>query len=494
LDTEGIKGVEGTKDGGMTGMGMVADLLSSDEMREALAEPRQVPRAVREYMAEIVLHDLVLGEDCVSWDPARAAGRLGPLFHVFLAARYTEEWAALRQIAYASPAIALICARNALNALLDTFEEAALKDAGADISQDQAAFTWLIKDTLALWGRTIGEGDLPVHLLESSDNAGHINDLVQKTYVPRIRPFLDEMAESTDAIEFLALLYPGRMWDRGMAELHREHVGDIRLYSDIASRSGELRQILDAIGRSSADEAPGKRAVTPRSRSELHTVVNSKDLQYILPSELVKLQDRTMKYLFLARWTEGKLLTYQLTGKTRSCEGLDRRGGPVVALVDTSGSMSGSPALLAKAIVLAAAKQAMGAGRDMRVVLFSSTGQTETINLSGRQKMAAEFLDFLRHTFGGGTDFNTAVSTGLEVLKEERYRSADLLFITDGLSKISDERLLERWCRFKDDHGAQIFTILIGNGSPGGLERISDRAFVLEAGPGLAGTLRLTSL
>jgi uncharacterized protein with von Willebrand factor type A (vWA) domain len=65
--------------------------------------------------------------------------------------------------------------------------------------------------------------------------------------------------------------------------------------------------------------------------------------------------------------------------------------------------------MLAKAIALAAAKRALGAGREMRVVLFSSTGQTETIDLSGRQKNASEFLDFLRYTFGGGTDFDTAL-------------------------------------------------------------------------------------
>jgi uncharacterized protein with von Willebrand factor type A (vWA) domain len=156
--------------------------------------------------------------------------------------------------------------------------------------------------------------------------------------------------------------------------------------------------------------------------------------------------------------------------------------------------MSGSPGILAKAIVLAAATRALGTGRDIRVVLFSSTGQTETIDLSGQQKNGDEFLDFLRYTFGGGTDFDTALRSGLDALKGERYGSADLLFITDGLSKITDEQLLGEWDSYKVDHGAQIFTILVGNDSAGGLERISDRTFVLEAGPGLAGTMKLTSL
>ncbi len=129
----------------------------------------------------------------------------------------------------------------------------------------------------------------------------------------------------------------------------------------------------------------------------------------------------------------------------------------------------------------------------MRVILFSSTGQIEPIDLSGQRKMAAEFLDFLRNAFGGGTDFDTALRSGLDALNDERYNCADLLFITDGLSQITDPGLREEWNRFKADHAARIFTVVVGNDSAGGLEDISDRTFVLEAGPGLAGTMQLTS-
>jgi uncharacterized protein with von Willebrand factor type A (vWA) domain len=141
-----------------------------------------------------------------------------------------------------------------------------------------------------------------------------------------------------------------------------------------------------------------------------------------------------------------------------------------------------------------ATRRALGAGRDVRVVLFSSTGQTETIDLSGHRKEAAEFLDFLGYTFGGGTDFDTALRSGLDGLREERYGSADLLFITDGLSKITDERLLVEWDRFKARNGARIYTIIVGNDSAGGLELVSDHVYVLGTGPGMAGDLKLTSL
>ena len=131
----------------------------------------------------------------------------------------------------------------------------------------------------------------------------------------------------------------------------------------------------------------------------------------------------------------------------------------------------------------------------MRVILFSAAGQALSIDLDGPRMMADEFLAFLRGRFGGGTDFDTALGSGLEALADPRYRDADLLFVTDGLSRVTDDRLLARWDRFRTDRGTRIFTVIVGNDSAGGLERISDETFVIEDGKGgLTGTMRLTAL
>jgi uncharacterized protein with von Willebrand factor type A (vWA) domain len=481
------------------GMDVLAAVLSSDLVREAVAEPRAVPRALREHMAEIVARDIILGKGNEAGDHGQSARRLGPLYYVYLAVRQTDEWAGLRQISGRSPAMALLCARAALTALFEAFDELAGLEPGGELSQAQVAFERLVQEAMSLWGRQPGECDLSAGSLarfEEADGAARLmSDLAHEKYVPRISTFLEEAGRGIDAVELISLLHPGRAWDRGMADLYREHLGDIRRYADIAARSAGLRRLLETIGRQGPDEAPGRGTVAARSRSEVHSVITSNDINYLLPSELVKLQDPTLKYLFMARWTEGKLLTYQLSGKARPGPEKYKRKGPIVALVDTSGSMSGSPGRLAKAVVLAVAKEALKGGRDMRAILFASTGQSRTIDLSGEGKMAGEFFGFLRQRFGGGTDFNTALGAGLAALQDARYGGADLLFITDGLSRVTDDALLGEWQRFRVDHGTRIFTIIVGNDSAGGLERISDATFVIEDGKGrLAGTMKMTSI
>ncbi len=117
--------------------------------------------------------------------------------------------------------------------------------------------------------------------------------------------------------------------------------------------------------------------------------------------------------------------------------------------------------------------------RDVKVFLFSSVDQAAEIELTDSKKMASEFLDFLNYTFEGGTDFNTALKQGLETLREKQYKNADILFITDGLSVVSDEQIAASLDEVKKKNGTRLFTIVIGNDNAGGMESLSDHIFVL---------------
>ena len=80
--------------------------------------------------------------------------------------------------------------------------------------------------------------------------------------------------------------------------------------------------------------------------------------------------------LFYARLLEKQLLTYELQGTTHvvgeTTETEKQRTGPVVACLDTSGSMQGQPMLKAKALLLAIANILQQENRSLHVLLFGA--------------------------------------------------------------------------------------------------------------------------
>lgn len=156
----------------------------------------------------------------------------------------------------------------------------------------------------------------------------------------------------------------------------------------------------------------------------------------LLPSELSNLEDETLEALFYVRLLEKNLLSYELRGATFSNgEAVDsqaKRGGPVVACLDTSGSMHGAPLLRAKALLLAIANVLRREDRALHVLLFSGTGQLSEFTMASGTD-AAGLLAFVQQSFGGGTDFETPLRRAIDLIASHGdYRKADVLMISDG--------------------------------------------------------------
>ncbi|MDD4253953.1 MAG: VWA domain-containing protein [Methanofollis sp.] len=298
---------------------------------------------------------------------------------------------------------------------------------------------------------------------------------------PAMDPVLSTLQKNLDVLEILVQLFPGRQWDYSLKDLHRNYLENLERYAKIAEDSKTLKEIVEQLGRIEMEYGSRKIAVSSHGKTEMHSITYSSDLDHLLPTEAVKLQNPTLKLKFAADLAEKKLLTYQLRGKNWvGGPPSARKRGPVVALVDTSKSMRGSPETIAKATILAIARRMLKEERDVKVILFSSRNQLDTIDLTGTKRMAREFLEFLNQTFGGGTDFNTALKAGMRSLKEPQFRSADLLFITDGGSKISNEALLDEWNSLKKEQDARIFSMIIGRTTAGGLEQVSDETYLMQ--------------
>lgn len=308
-----------------------------------------------------------------------------------------------------------------------------------------------------------------------------IQIIIQQQLSPAMEAVLSALQKNLETLEILAQLFPGRQWDYSLKDLHRKYIANLERYAKIAEDSDALKDIVNQLGRIEMEYGSRKIAISPHGKTEMHSITYSSDLNNLLPTEAVKLQNPTLKLKFAADMAEKKLLTYQLRGKYWvGGPPSSRKRGPVVALVDTSESMCGLPETIAKATVLATARRMLKEERDVKVILFSSYNQLETIDLTSKKKMSEEFLEFLCRTFGGGTDFNTALNAGIQSLKEPDFKSADLLFITDGGSTISNRALIEEWNSLKEEQDARIFSLIIGNSSAGGLEQVSDETYIME--------------
>jgi len=315
----------------------------------------------------------------------------------------------------------------------------------------------------------------------NTETGNLIQSLLKKSTFDPVNAMLQSLKPHLENINFLAQLFPSKDWGSEITTLKKEYIANLEKYAKIVEKNDELKEILKLIGRIELEYGIKKQSISPMGRSEVHSITLSNDISRLLPTEAVKFHHPLLRKKLYADFTEGKLLTYNLRGKNWT-DGPPKKKeqGPVVALVDTSGSMHGTPEIVAKSVILALTKKMLKQERDVKVILFSGPKSTVEIELTSKKKMAKEFLKFLEGSFGGGTDFNTALKSGLESLKQPAFKGADLLFITDGDSVISDISAINAWKKVKEEQEARVFSLIIDNNTAGGLSPISDYTYFIQ--------------
>jgi len=209
-------------------------------------------------------------------------------------------------------------------------------------------------------------------------------------------------------------------------------------------RSDKLKRLARLVGamRELAFDARRRRAV--RSPQETHAVTLGNELERLLPSELHGLGGhgqrfgRVRRIEFRKRFSERQLLQYRLEAPA------DR--GPMVICLDGSSSMQGSKELWGKAVALTLMEIARRERRRCLSLIFSSGTQPFEVDLLGtglrgrRAKVREEsVLRFAEHFPGGGTEFEPPLTRAIDAVTEGEYRRGDIVFITDGQARVSDE-------------------------------------------------------
>ena len=213
----------------------------------------------------------------------------------------------------------------------------------------------------------------------------------------------------------------------------------------------------------------------------------SDDFNHMIPAEMALLADEETEVLFYKKLLEKKLLTYQFVSyddiEIEKIE-IDEREkkketdkGPYIICVDTSGSMSGEPERVAKVISFAIMKKCLNEDRKAYLISFS-TG-IETFELTDLNKSLGQLAVFLRKTFNAGTDAVPALKEALSKMKENNYKKADLLFITDG--EVDYPQQVVNDVNEQKKHENKFYSLIIGSAFNKKFLEIFDKNFTYNS-------------
>jgi len=246
-----------------------------------------------------------------------------------------------------------------------------------------------------------------------------------------------------------------------------------QLFSAIRSNH-QLRRIMELAGRYRRLAQSLQHGKPTHGADEVIGIEFGSDLGRLLPSELVQLDDDDLEYDFLRRFVDRSLQVREL----RSSENEAR--GPIVLVVDESGSMSGEPVAHAKAMALAILWVAEHQKRWCCLVGFSGDSVGNFLVIPPGQRDTKTLIDWLAHFYGGGTSMDVPLETlpnRWEELGCPEGRT-DIIQITDCAVHVPEE-LERKFLSWKAEHQARMNTIVIGD-DPGDLEHVSDRWWTIN--------------
>lgn len=197
----------------------------------------------------------------------------------------------------------------------------------------------------------------------------------------------------------------------------------------------------------------------------------------LLDEEVVTLVDPDLELDALRRLAEREMLALEYRGT----EPVGK--GPIVYVVDESGSMSGAPIAEAKAMALALARVAKHQKRWCVLVGYSGGTQGTKLALKPNRWDEAMLLEWLEHFFGAGTDMDVPLDElpnkwWPEFLAQGMPRGkTDLILNSDAICHVPPD-MERKFLEWKAREKVRCISLILA-ASAGGLARVSDEVHLL---------------
>lgn len=238
---------------------------------------------------------------------------------------------------------------------------------------------------------------------------------------------------------------------------------------DIAKYAGKYIQLAKS----------SRKNKSPHGNEDRDGIKFGKRPTHLTISELGKARNPKMRLDLMRRMVENKAVV-------RNIHGYDTLGkGPIVVVLDESGSMSGRPIVHAKAIAMTFAWIARKQRRWCCMVSYEGGGRTKTLTLGTSKWDQSAMCEYLE-TFlcGGGyvdlpiRELPLDIYPGLGAPKGK----TDVIMISDGeysLSNIDTEHI-DRFNKWRKNEKANVTSICIRSHNADVLESVSDTVHLIS--------------
>lgn len=236
-------------------------------------------------------------------------------------------------------------------------------------------------------------------------------------------------------------------------------------------RSPRLKELTDIIGRMKKLAMDKKKIKQPDGHA-IETVELGNKLESVIPSEMMRLANPITKKDFMQRYHEKKLLQY----KKNDTKSVGR--GPVIVCHDKSGSMGGSRDDWSTALTLAMLEVAQKEKRNFAYIPYESAVIGSMVkNINVGELDPNDIMDIAELGVRGGTNFMAPMDEAVRCLSGDKFKKADIVFITDGDCGITPQ-WLAKFKKVKEEKQFYVNTVLINTGggsvATGTIQQFSD--------------------
>jgi uncharacterized protein with von Willebrand factor type A (vWA) domain len=283
-----------------------------------------------------------------------------------------------------------------------------------------------------------------------------------------VKEATQEVEEATEAARGLGVGggNDGKIDPKQMAEVFRR-----------VKQDPNLKRICQLAGRYRRVAQSRQRRKSVHGYDDTVGVELDNEVGRLLPVELARLADPELEDEVSRRLVERETMCRRFRGTEKVAK------GPIVVVVDESGSMQGERIANAKAFALAMAWIAKTQGRWCALVGFSGDRRGTRLALPPRRWDQTKLCDWLTHFYGGGTVCDVPLEEVPFVYWKELGCPAgktDMILVTDGLLHIP-AHVRDRFNKWKEESKARCTTIIIGETKAGDLAGVSEDVHLVSS-------------